>query len=318
MKKQTLATAILILTGCGSTPTWRHPTKGAQEFYQDNSRCMAMAGAGQANQVVAAKDPVIAGYNQGLAARAQSNQKVIQEQCMYGNGWYLSNSEQTLTYVQSTNYETVKSWPQVGVSTTAQLGEPMIKTYNVAVLPAVKLTTPLRQIANYRENLRMALDIDPSILELAATDQQGAKYFPAPQGVRLAYEAKGTFPNPETVRGGLHLSPEGTWSVYWYWPDYNTPIFRPGPPLQIKLESVERPPKAAAFQRELIYSGVAQSTVSILYREFTNDLVRPISTQDLKYDAAKGSVVGYKGARFEILSADNTSITYRVVAPLQQ
>jgi hypothetical protein len=317
MKKQTLAAAVLILTGCGSASTWRHATKGAQEFYQDNSRCMAMAGAGQANQIVDAKNPVIAGYNQGLAARAQSNQQLIKEQCMYGSGWYLSNGEQTLTYIQSANYETVKSWPQVGVSTTAPLGEPMIKTYSVTVLPAVKLATPLRHIANYRESLRMALDIDPSVLELDATDQQGGKYFPAPQGVRLAYEAKGTFPNPETVRGGLHLSAEGTWSVYWYWPDYNTPIFRPGPPLQIKLESVERPPKAAAFQRELIYYGVAQSTVSVLYREFMNDLVRPAFTQDLKYDSANGSIVGYKGARFEILSADNTSITYRVVTPLQ-
>ena len=79
MKKQILAAAILILTGCGSAPTWRHPTKSAQEFYQDNSRCMAMAGAGQANQIVDSKNPIIAGYNQGLAAGTQSNQKLIRE-----------------------------------------------------------------------------------------------------------------------------------------------------------------------------------------------------------------------------------------------
>lgn len=89
MNSRTVLVATLVVTGC-ATPTWRHSTKGTQEFYQDNSQCMAMAGSGQANQVVGAKDPFTQGYNKGLALRAQSNQQVIHEQCMYGNGWYLS------------------------------------------------------------------------------------------------------------------------------------------------------------------------------------------------------------------------------------
>jgi hypothetical protein len=320
MKTQTLIATVLILTGCASAPTWRHATKSAQEFYQDNSRCMAMSGSGQANQVVDAKDPFTQGFNQGLAMRAQGNQKLIHEQCMYGNGWYLSSKSggPTLEIVRPADYESVKSWPQVGVSTTAQLGEQMIKTYTVAAMPAVRLTSAVRHIANYSDSLRMALDIDPTTLELAALDQQKGSYFPAPKGIRLAYEKKGAFPDPETLTGGLYLSADGTWSVYWYWPDYTTPTFRSGPQLQFKVESVERPPKAAGFQRELIYSGVAQSTISLLYREYLNDMVRPAYIQDLKYDSTKGSVVGFKGARVEILGADNTSVTYRVITPLQQ
>lgn len=89
MKQHLLIATALITTGC-ATPIWHHPTKGTQEFYQDNSQCMAMAGSGHSNQAADANDPFMQGYNQGLAARAQANQRLIHEQCMYGNGWYLS------------------------------------------------------------------------------------------------------------------------------------------------------------------------------------------------------------------------------------
>ena len=103
------------------------------------------------------------------------------------------------------------------------------------------------------------------------------------------------------LTGGIYLSADGTWSEYWYWPDYTIPTFRSGPQLKFMVEAIERPPKAAGFQRELIYSGVAQSTISLLYREYLNDMIRPAYIQDLKYDSTKGSIVGFKGARVEIL-----------------
>jgi hypothetical protein len=73
---------------------------------------------------------------------------------------------------------------------------------------------------------------------------------------------------------------------------------------------------STGFRRELVYGGVTQGTVSILYREFSGDLARPAFSQELKYDLSKGREVGYKGARFEILDANNTVIRFRVLRPL--
>jgi hypothetical protein len=74
---------------------------------------------------------------------------------------------------------------------------------------------------------------------------------------------------------------------------------------------------ANAFKRELVYSGVSNNVVSILYREYINDLARPAFSQDLKYDLAQGDVIGFKGARFQIIKATNLTITYKVLKPLE-
>lgn len=89
MRTLGLVLSALALGGC-ATPTWNHASKGQQDFYRENSQCMAMAGSGQATPMVAGSTPFAQGYNQGAAMRAQANQQMIHEQCMYGNGWYLA------------------------------------------------------------------------------------------------------------------------------------------------------------------------------------------------------------------------------------
>lgn len=74
---------------------------------------------------------------------------------------------------------------------------------------------------------------------------------------------------------------------------------------------------ADSFRRELIYSGVSQGTVSIEYREFINDMARPAFSQTLRYDLAQGDVIGFRGARFQILDATNIDIRYKVTRPLE-
>lgn len=71
-----------------------------------------------------------------------------------------------------------------------------------------------------------------------------------------------------------------------------------------------------SFKRELIYSGISQNTVSILYREFKNDFARPAFSQELKYDLAQGNEIGFRGARFQVIKATNTGIRYKVLRPL--
>lgn len=67
---------------------------------------------------------------------------------------------------------------------------------------------------------------------------------------------------------------------------------------------------------ELIYGGLSQKVISISYREFKNDFARPAFTQELKYDLNDGDVIGFRGARFQVLKASNTVLTYKVLKHL--
>jgi len=84
-----IAVLAMVTSGCATPRTWSHDTKNQQDFYRDNSQCMAMAGSGQATPIVANSTPFAQGYNQGIAIQAQANQRTIYEHCMLGNGWGL-------------------------------------------------------------------------------------------------------------------------------------------------------------------------------------------------------------------------------------
>ncbi len=76
---------VVLLAACSTT--WVHPTKSAQDFYRENSQCMAMAGSGQAQPMMPGGGAFQSGYNQGAAISAAGNQRTIHEQCLMGNGW---------------------------------------------------------------------------------------------------------------------------------------------------------------------------------------------------------------------------------------
>ena len=54
----------------------------------------------------------------------------------------------------------------------------------------------------------------------------------------------------------------------------------------------------------------------ILYREFFDNIARPAFSQEYKYDLSKGTSIGYRGARFEIIKATNTELVYKVIKAL--
>lgn len=79
---------LLTLCACASPKAWHHESKGQQDFYRDNSECMAMAGSGQGTTIPGG-GPFMSGYNQGAAMQAAANQRTIHRQCMFGRGWAL-------------------------------------------------------------------------------------------------------------------------------------------------------------------------------------------------------------------------------------
>jgi hypothetical protein len=67
------------------------------------------------------------------------------------------------------------------------------------------------------------------------------------------------------------------------------------------------------FRQELIYNGKIGNSVKFLYREFRGDLIRAPFSQEVQYDLGEGTVIGFKGARIEIVSSSNRSIQYKVL-----
>ncbi|WP_420598620.1 hypothetical protein [Neptuniibacter sp.] len=68
-----------------------------------------------------------------------------------------------------------------------------------------------------------------------------------------------------------------------------------------------------SHQQTLLYSGRVGNKINISYREFSNNMARPAFNNEVEYDLNDSNIIGYKGARIEVLKADNSSITYRVI-----
>ena len=70
-----------------------------------------------------------------------------------------------------------------------------------------------------------------------------------------------------------------------------------------------------SIDQQLIYNGKVDNSIRFTYREFTGTgMARDAFTQDVQYDLGEGAVIGFKGARLEILEATNRQIKYRVLA----
>jgi len=81
-----------------------------------------------------------------------------------------------------------------------------------------------------------------------------------------------------------------------------------------KLVSDMRAPlQENSFKQEFIYNGKIGNQAKFIYREFEDDVNRSTFQQDLIYDLAEDSVVGFKEMRLEVIKATNQSITYRVL-----
>jgi hypothetical protein len=82
----------------------------------------------------------------------------------------------------------------------------------------------------------------------------------------------------------------------------------------IPFERRKRPLLSSdSFQQTLIYSGKIGNKINISYREFSNNLARPAFSNNVEYDLSESKIIGYRGARIEIMDATNELIKYKVI-----
>ena len=69
-----------------------------------------------------------------------------------------------------------------------------------------------------------------------------------------------------------------------------------------------------SFQQTLLYNGKIGNKITLAYREFSSGMARSAYSNNVDYDLSESAIVGYKGARREVVKATNTELTYRVLS----
>jgi hypothetical protein len=68
-----------------------------------------------------------------------------------------------------------------------------------------------------------------------------------------------------------------------------------------------------SFQQTLIYSGKVGDKINVGYREFSGNMARPAFSNNVEYDLSESPLIGYKGAKLEVIEANNQFVRYRVI-----
>lgn len=76
----------------------------------------------------------------------------------------------------------------------------------------------------------------------------------------------------------------------------------------------ESRPSPDFLKQELVYSGIAGSVIDIMYREYRSGLAAPAFFQTVKYDLTQSRTVTFQAFRMEVIRADNSSITVKILA----
>jgi hypothetical protein len=68
------------------------------------------------------------------------------------------------------------------------------------------------------------------------------------------------------------------------------------------------------FVQELIYNGRVDNNIKFIYREFSEDMIRPAFNQTVQYDFNDSKFISFKGLTLEIIEANNQLIRYKLIS----
>ena len=72
-----------------------------------------------------------------------------------------------------------------------------------------------------------------------------------------------------------------------------------------------------SFIQELLYNGRVENNLKFIYREFSDDMIRPAFSQEVQYDLSNSDEIGFKSVRMRILDASNTVLKYELLSNFQ-
>ena len=219
-------------------------------------------------------------------------------------------------YVQTSigKYESINT-PKLDFPVTAELGQPLILRSKTLTTPAIRLEARVF-VATQNRGVNFTVEIPPGILKKFG-ENNDVEFYKA-EGMTSTFTVLGSTRKINQI-GGVYVPRNQLTPVtaYWMTSDLpNTALTTAAPYATLTKTPDVIEVSSENFKRELLYTGISKNVISIVYREYVNDMARPAFSQELKYDLGEGSIIGFKGARFEVVKATNLGITYRVMAHL--
>jgi len=204
--------------------------------------------------------------------------------------------------------------PAIGNTSETRVGDSMISTILMIIVPTLILENDV-VYEETESNWNEKFTVLKGKLPLAMENSTG-RIFSKENWVH--YDS--TDPSNKVFMGGIYLNNDNSQlpKIYYIEGNSTRSLFTKELPSNIngKIED-SREFSDVSFKRELVYSGRSGNTITILYREFMNDMARPAFTQEIKYDISSTKIIGYKNAKFEVIDADNVSIKYKTLEQLE-
>ena len=212
------------------------------------------------------------------------------------------------TYTPTYYSASITDFPTIGEIKTVEVGESLVSKDKQTIIPTVDIEQAIEHSA---ENLgkKFTLTLLPGRYVEKGKDAFG-KFYEGKMD-SLVENGKSTkalagiyVPDSDPKKTEIYTSPVDL-----------RPLTYPANGIPF-TKSVQYKRDELSFRKELVYTGISRNVVSILYREFKDDMARSAFSQDLKYDLSESKIVGYRGARFEIIKATNQGLTYKTLKQL--
>jgi hypothetical protein len=198
--------------------------------------------------------------------------------------------------------------PDIESTSETRIGDSMIAAFNVQIIPALVLEKDINYEVKWAGNTNIIV-VEKGKLRLILQDNNG-RFF---SGI-VRWKNR----NDKIIDGGIYLyNDESKPPLLFFKYDSGGELLSENiPKINVNIIDTQQFSESS-FKRELVYSGKSGNTITILYREYMNDMARPAFSQELKYDLSDSKTIGYKNAKFEVVDADNMSIHFKTLEQLE-